>query len=164
MFISALLLTSCMKHDFDKSINEKISQNVKSVFGVEFDPNHDWCTTNSGKITVTDIPAGIDKVQLLTYITENDTATSVLILNEAYVNGKSSISISYDVPIDNLGLYVSFIYNGSCITKQVTGNNASFGIIAMTRSMADDYVIPTVTSVIAITVELYASQRVCFFD
>lgn len=162
MIMSTLLLTGCMKHDlgdYNEVTKERVDQNVRYVFGTEFDPTHDWCTTTSGEITITGIPANIDKVQLLVYIAENDTATSVLTLNETDVNGKSSVTLSYDAPVDNMGMYVSFISNGSCVTKQVIGNGVSFNTRAMTRAMSSDYEIPTVTPTIQSTVESYANQR-----
>lgn len=157
-----LLLVGCMKHDFGDNreiTKERINQNVKNVFGTEFDPTHDWCTTTSGEIAITGIPEGIDKVQLLVYIAENDSATSMLILNEADVNGKSTITLSYDVPVNNIGMYVSFISNGSCVTKQVTANGVSYNTRAMTRAISAGYEVPSVTPAIQSTVESYASQR-----
>lgn len=161
-----LSMTSCMKHNLDDFqvpnngvSKEKIDDNTLNIFGVTFDKNHDWCTTSSGKITIKDIPVWTDKVQLLAYIAETDTTTSVLVLNESNVDGKSSISLSYDAPTDNLGLYVSFISNGKCETKQVTNNEVSYNAKAVRRSSSLNYVLPTITPVIESTVESYASQR-----
>lgn len=162
LIMSTLLFTGCMNHsldDFQVPNNgvskDEIVKNVQDRFGITFDPNHDWCTTSSNEITIKDIPSGTEKVQLLTYITETDTTTSVLVLNEAEVNGKTVISLSYDVPVDNLGIYVSFISNGSCNIKQLTGTNTR----GVRRASVADYVMPTETPVITSTVESYASQR-----
>ena len=63
---STLMFTSCMKHDFNNNYEkEQVEENVKNVFGVSFDKNHDWCTTTVGSVTVTDIPSGTEKIQVL---------------------------------------------------------------------------------------------------
>lgn len=157
MLMGTLLLTGCMKHEFtseSKVTSEQIKENVKKVFGVEFDANHDWCTTKSGMAVINGIPAGTEKVQLLVYIAENDTTTSLLTLNEAEVKGQASISLSYDIPVDNLGMFVSFISNGSCITKKL-GEVSE----ARTRALSSEYTMPGGTPLIGSTVESYASQR-----
>ena len=43
--------------------------------------------------------------------------TITLTLNETDVNGKSSVTLSYDAPVDNMGMYVSFISNGWMIHR-----------------------------------------------
>ena len=166
MLGASMLFTSCMKHNLDdfQVINdgvskEKINENTQAKFGVTFDPTHDWCTTVSGVVNITNIPSGTEKVQLLVYVAETDTTTSVLTLNETDVNGESTVSLSYDAPSDNLGLFVSFISNGLSTIKQVVSNNVSYNAKAMRRSSVADYTLPTTTPTINSTVESYASQR-----
>lgn len=162
LLLSALMLTSCLKHEmpsYDEVTKEKIKENVQFVFGTTFDAEHDWCTTSSGELTINGIPSDVDKVQLMTYIAESDTTTSLLILNEEYTNGKSTITLAYDMPSDNLGMYALFISNGSYKFKQVDSNPFNYEGKAMTRNTATDYAIPTVVPTIGGTVESYASQR-----
>ena len=168
MLLGAVAIVSCNKFDlnYDEARQaeeakeaQEVKENVANIFGVSFDSNHDWCTTVSGVVNITNIPSGTEKVQLLAYIADTDTTTSVLTLNEADVNGESTVSLSYDAPSDNLGLFVSFISNGLSTIKQVVSNNVSYNAKAMRRSSVADYTLPTTTPTINSTVESYASQR-----
>ena len=162
MFSSLLLMTGCLKHEMPEYNNkqQQIESNVLAVFGTKFDANHDWCVTSSGNIMITGIPSEIDKVQLMVFIEENDTTTSMLVLNEADVNGQSMMSLAYDVPSDNLGMYVSFISGASFKLVPVRSETVDFNDKAMTRNTAVDYNIPTTTPIIDRDVtESYASQR-----
>ena len=145
--LSLLLLTSCLKHDLPDSnqVNkERIDENVKKVFGTEFDANHDWCTTSAGKVIINDIPSGTKKIQLLAYISEEDGETSILVLNEIEPV-KSSVELSYDIPLSNLGLYVVLITNGNYVFKKVTDSTVSFtnNARALTRAVSTDYILPS---------------------
>ena len=158
----SMLFTSCLEHEIPRCpeiTNEEIKENVRSIFGMDFDDEHDWCITSSGELTINNIPSNVDKVQLLTYIAESDTTTSLLVLNEEYTDGKSSITLVYDMPSDNLGMYASFSSNGFYTFKEITTNPFDCNVRAMTRNTATDYVIPTVIPTIGGTVESYASQR-----
>ena len=159
--MGAMLLTGCMKHDLPevgKVTKQQVDDNVKNVFGTTFDSNQDWCTTTSGEIIINNIPSGIEKVRLMVYVEESDTTTSVLALNEADVNGQSTIALKYDAPETYLGMYVMFIGNGSCKVKPVANNSVSFSR-ASTRNTLVDYTLPSITPTIGATVESYASQR-----
>jgi hypothetical protein len=143
-----------------QSNKQLIDNNVAGIFGTKFDPNHDWCVTSSGEIKITGIPSNIEKVQLSVFIEETDTTTSMLVLNEAEVNGKSTVSLKYDAPSDNLGLFVSFISATSFKMVQVNGNTVDFSEKAATRNTYTDYNIPSITPVISSDVtESFASQR-----
>ena len=162
LMMTTLLLAGCIKHEMPdyQSNKEKIDNNVEAIFGTKFDPNHDWCVTSSGEVKITGIPSGIDKVQLSVFIEEPDTTTSMLVLNEAEVNGKSTVSLKYDAPSDNLGLFVSFISATSFKVVQVNGNTVDFSEKAATRNTYTDYAIPSITPVISSEVtESFASQR-----
>ena len=162
MLSSLLLMTGCLKHEMPEYDNkqQQIESNMLAVFGTKFDTNHDWCVTSSGNIKITGIPSEIDKVQLMVFIEENDTTTSMLVLNEADVNGQSMMSLAYDVPSDNLGMYVSFISGASFKLVPVRSETVDFNDKAMTRNTAVDYNIPTTTPIIDRDVtESYASQR-----
>lgn len=153
-----LLFGGCLKHDLDSNVNEKVTENVKKVFGVEFDKSHDWCLTNSGAITINNIPSSVDKVQLLVFTTETDSTTSLNVLNEEEVNGKSSIILAYDAPNSNLGMYVSFISANDFSLVKVEGNSVSFAMKARTRA-EESYVFPEGTPVINEAVNSYANER-----
>ena len=164
LFMGFLLLSSCIRHEnyMGQEISkESIDTNARNVFGVVFDSTHDWCTTTSSEVLITDIPSDIEKVQLLVHISDNDTTSSVLIVNEAKTNGKSSISLSYDIPIDNLGLYASFISKKSYIVRPIVDNSVSYNENYNSRvsRASSNYALPTITPTIESTVESYASQR-----
>lgn len=160
--IIGLLLGSCTKHEIPNIANsvtkEQIKQNVESVFGTEFDSTHDWCLTNSGTITITNIPSTFKKVQLMVYVAEDDSTTNMTVLNEAALNGESTISLAYDAPNDNLGLFVAFISETDYILKAVKSNEVSFGGEAKTRALSTGYVLPSVTPTVGGSEESFASQ------
>lgn len=160
LFLSliTLLLGSCTSYDIQEETKKQVSENVKKVFGVEFDKNHDWCLTNSGTITVNNIPSSVDMVQLLAYTNENDSATSLTVLNAEKVNGQSTIKLAYDAPNDNLGLYVAFISDNDFALEKVDGNSVALTRAVKTRA-AENYEFPTETPVITEAVESYASSR-----
>ena len=112
--LSALMLSSCLKHDFGdygRVTDEEIKENVEKVFGTTFDPEHDWCTTTNGEVTVNGIPSNIDKVQVFAKVidkTEEGDDVVATILNEIEPNGASSVTMVYDAPANNLGIYVLF--------------------------------------------------------
>lgn len=162
LMMTTLLLVGCLKHempDYTKP-QDKIDNNVVAVFGTHFDPDHDWCVTSSGEVKIVNIPSDIDKVQLATFIEDTDTTTSMLILNEATVGGESSISLTYDMPSDNFGLYAFFISNSSFKAVVVEDNVADFNGRAATRNTYTDYNIPIRTPIVDRDVtESFASQR-----
>lgn len=155
-----LLFGACHKYDFETNSKEEINNNVKEVFGVEFDETHDWRLTSSGNILINNIPSSVDRVQLLVCTTETDTTTSVAVLNEEEVNGQSSIRLTYDVPSSNLGMYVGFITKETLRLVKIEGNSVSFNDAAQARTRAaSTSQFPSETPVINEAVESYASQR-----
>ena len=142
--MSSILFIGCIGHNMpeyrgDVTKDEEIKENVMLKFGTVFDENHDWCVTSSGEITINSIPSDVYKVQLMTYIEESDTTTSLFILNEAYTDGSSTVTLSYDMPSDNLGMYAMFISNGTYSFKEITSNPFDFSNKAQTRNTATDY-------------------------
>jgi len=155
--VSMLLLASC-GHEADmvesrEAYEETVTQsNAEKVFGVKFDPNHDWCTTVSGQVTIT-TDASVKKVQLLvddleitdestpSYVTRN----SMKVLNQAETNGRTSLTLYYDAPKVNLGLYVSFITDESIYLEKVENGAASFTSPGRTRGTKLDngYTLPS---------------------
>ena len=70
--LAILMFASCSKQmEMDNMIpdgftpdnSEAIKRNVAEVFGVTFDPTHDWNSTSNGTITVNVNPNEVKKVQ-----------------------------------------------------------------------------------------------------
>ena len=159
-FISVLLM-GCMGFempDQDAQTKEKINQNVEKIFGTQFASNQTWCTTSSGSIVISNIPSGTDKVQLLAYIAETDTTTSLTILNEINKPATDQVTMNYDIPSENLGMYVALISENNFVLQKVKGNSVSFARAMMTRGV-DDLTLPSVTPTIGLIEDSWASQR-----
>lgn len=170
-----LAFTSCVK-GFDEvapeptpttptTSDEDIKTNVEKVFGVTFDANHDWNSTVSGKVVVNINSSEVKKVQLLVY-TEADILNefdekepSMSVLNEVDVNNQSSITMYYDAPKSNLGLYVAFITNNDFIIQPVKNNSVSLTRSARTRTITTDYTLPTGELKIGEIIPSYANTR-----
>ena len=129
---SLLILASCSKStDFadapqkTSATQEEINANVQKIFGVTFDPNHDWCTTASGQVTITGIPTGTTKVQLYALITteakddedQNTIVTSLLKLNEDTEISGSQATLVYDAPSMNNGIFAAIECDGKRFMK-----------------------------------------------
>ena len=156
------MLVSCFGYDIpdeNENMRQKISQNVENVFGTSFDSNHSWCTTSSGSVTISNIPNEAKRIQLLAYISESDTTTSLTVLNEVNNPTENQVSLEYDIPSNNLGMYAAVITENDYILKKVEDNTASFMKAATTRSI-DDYVsAPSTTPIISFIEDSYASIR-----
>jgi hypothetical protein len=136
-----------MKHDLESATqitDEQIKANVEKVFGETFDATHDWKLTSSGELTIVNIPSRIKTVKLVAYVNDEDCQTSILSLNEMSTNGESSITMNYDLPDNNLGMYVMFISDADFIVKKVEDEFVSYEVVA-TRAMtrAINYTLPT---------------------
>ena len=173
--IGALVLTGCSSNDgFDQAPEPKdetkdaVADNVKSIFGVTFDPNQDWCTTTSGTVTISGIPSGATKVQLFALISkevknddnETENQTSLLKLNEAS-NVSGSVKLVYDAPKDHQAIYAAAEVNGYRMMKVVKNGVADFSskqnAAARRAASEPDYASMTLSE--DATVESYASQR-----
>ena len=173
LVVSALVLTGCAKHDLSEMTpdnSDAIKNNVEKVFGVTFDANHDWCTTASGKVTISGIPSGTTKVQLYALVAkdvkddENQDAvvTSLLKLNEDDAVSGSQITLAYDAPSENKGIYAAIEYNGKRMMKLVNNGNANFATsnrAAAVRRASSRTNEKFATMTLAEKVESYASQR-----
>lgn len=180
LFITAvglLLLASC-GHDADLYIinNEQIEENsylthAEKMLGVKIDPNHDWCSTVSGQVSIK-ANASVKKVQLLANVlVDNDdtqpvwvTRNSMEVINQAETNGKTNLTLYYDAPKENLGLYVAFITDDSYYLSKVENGFASFSEAAKTRgdepqTLTTGYTLPSVDIKIAGSIPSYSSQR-----
>ena len=158
----AIMFTGCLGNDFSSNeeiTKKQIEKNVQTVFGTTFDPNHDWCTTTSGTLTVNNIPTGTDRIQLLAYLEETDTTTSLTVLNEAEVNGQSSIKLAYDIPSVNKGMFVMLFAGGSYTAKAVTSTPLNLARAAKTRGTSTVHAVPSVIPIITDAIPSYASDR-----
>ncbi len=167
-----LALVSCSKetdiYNAEAVNDAAVKANVEKVFGITFDPNHDWKTITSGELTIiTD--ATVQKVQLLVKVKDiyEDAPSYVTTytmkkLNEAVVNGQGSIKMSYDAPKENMGLYVAFITTEGNVFKKVEGNTVSIADATQaraTRALSTGYTLPLGEFRIAEAIESYANQR-----
>jgi len=171
LFVFGLVLTGCTKHDLSDlapDSSQDVKNNVEKVFGVTFDADHDWCTTTSGKVTISGIPSGTTKVQLYalvsTDVTDDDNqeavVTSLLKLNEDDAVSGSQITLAYDAPTLNKGIYAAIECNGQRLMKLVNNGTANF---TNTKRAAAIRRAPSVEQFASMTlteeVESYASQR-----
>jgi hypothetical protein len=158
LFVAFLTLSiiGCNKfsYDVDQYNKEKINENVQKVFGTTFDPSHDWCTAINGTASI-DVPAGVKCVQLLSYVKNDDGETSLLVLNEKTISNESSITLSYDVQSDNLGIYVAYISDNNYVIKDITKSVTR----SLTRSASASYTLPGDVLKITSTDISYANQR-----
>lgn len=154
-FICALL-SSCMGFDVpneDEVTKQKINQNVEKVFGTTFDSKHDWCTTSSRVVTISNIPSGTEKVQVLGYVMENDTTSSLKVLTEIK-NPQEGQVLYYDIPKNNIGTFIGFVTNNGYLIR-----NTAVTRTANTRGVSDGLPTPTGTPVIGIIEDSYANER-----
>lgn len=163
-FLACLFsFASCIKHelpDYQRTEKEQIKDNVSFVFGVDFDENHDWCTTTAGEVKIINIPFDVKKVQIIAYVEDTDSTTSLFVLNECDTNGMSEVSLNYDAPKNNLGLLASFISDSKKTYSFVENGVADYASRSMTRSSASDYILPSATPKIAISpIPSYAMER-----
>ena len=171
MFMVALV--SCSPTDYydpsrtkDNDVNE--IQHAEEVLGIKIDPNQDWCTTVAGEVNVK-VDHSVKKVQLLAEVCEVEedcpsyvTRNTMVILNEADVNGRSSLKLTYDAPKENLGLYMAFISDTDYRVAKVNGNAVSVDDVpqaARTRTHHEDYVLPNKTFAISNIISSYAAER-----
>ncbi len=169
-----LLLASCSKDiEFQGNANTvdefDVTVNMMKVFGETFDPNHDWCTTTNGEVTI-QADATVKKVQVLVKVCEIDdpttpsyvTRNTMKVLNEAMTNGQTTIKLNYDAPKDNLGLFVAFTTNHGTVFRKVEGGSVSINGGAnsrMTRALSTGYTLPTGEFAIDTVIASYAQQR-----
>ena len=166
-----LALVSCSKeteiYNADAVKDASIKANVEKVFGITFDPNHDWKTVTSGELTIQADPTVTD-VMLVVKVRENydevsDDVTSegIRLLNQAKTNGRTTFTMSYDVPKDNLGLYVVFVTNKGNIMQKVEGNTVSMAAAQAraTRALNTGYILPQGEFKIAAAITSYANDR-----
>ncbi|MBQ9671312.1 MAG: LruC domain-containing protein [Prevotella sp.] len=122
LLVTALTIVSCSKEkdlynpepEVDKE-KQAVADNVKAIFGVEFDQNQDWKMMKTGKVTIVANAAEekgfkTDRVQVLTANPFID-ASSTKILNEKQVKAGEECTLVFDVPN-----YLDTLY-AACVSK-----------------------------------------------
>ncbi len=148
-------MMSCSKTELydpdNQFVQEAAKTNAEKVLGFEVSPSQDWCSTVSGQVVIT-ADASVKRVQLLVDVLEIDdettpsyvTRNAMKVLNQAETNGQTSLTLYYDAPKDNLGLYVGFVTNDSYILRKVENGQASIEEKALTRGekLTTGYTLP----------------------
>lgn len=160
LLFGAFTLFGCMNHLNMDIPQDQVNENIKNVFGVTFDKNHDWCTTTNSTVVIKNIPNGTSNIKILALVSETDTTSSVFVLNESEVNGEANMVLSYDVPKENNGIFVSFDTTNGNFIKKVTDNTVDISnvlkhsVTSRRTSISQDN-----NMVISSSVESYASLR-----
>ena len=167
-------MMSCSKTELydpdNQFVQEAAKTNAEKVLGFEVSPSQDWCSTVSGQVVIT-ADASVKRVQLLVDVLEIDdettpsyvTRNAMKVLNQAETNGQTSLTLYYDAPKDNLGLYVGFVTNDSYILRKVENGQASIEEKALTRGekLTTGYTLPDDVSsfTVAGSTESWAKKR-----
>ena len=130
---SLFILNSCHK-DFEFTNNQVPEGYSQEVLGFTTDPNHTWCTTESGVFDV-NIPSGYIKAQAVVCNLDDEGELFLRVLTETSKNGR----LYYDTPIDNEGIFLVYVssdgfYKFSEDTRGTTRSSK--------RSIGEDIVLP----------------------
>jgi len=158
--VLGLILSSCVK-GFDGTepeptpeptpnqgvTDEEIKEHAESILGFTIPANQDWNSTTSGAVTI-NVTSAVKKVSVMALVAQTDeegeTYNSMTILNQAETNGQSSVTLNYDVPQTNEGLYVAFYTADGCSYKKIDGTSVSFDQApAKTRAITRTISAPT---------------------
>ena len=141
---------------------EDIQANFEKIFGVPYSTEQDWITTTKGSVSVK-ANSAIKKVAIMALVAQTDedgeSFYSMTVLNEAETNGQSSLSINYDAPGKNEGLYAAFYTESGCYYEKIEGNSVSLTRSAKTRTVTDAFTLPSGEFTIASSESSYAAQR-----
>ena len=143
--------------------DEEIKQHAEGVLGITIPANQDWISTESGTITI-NVTSAVTKVSVMAMVAQTDeegeTYNSMTILNQAETNNQSSVTLNYDVPKKNEGLYVAFYTAKGCYYKKVEGNSVSFDQApAKTRAITRTVSAPSGTFAIGKIDTSFAAKR-----
>lgn len=169
IFLFGILLTfsSCLKNDFDDQYSKQVENNVKEVFGVDFPNTQDWCTTLNGsvKVYINTDNRNINKVQVL-MSNVSDSLNTIKLLNQVDVKDGEIVSLTYDTPDNYSNLFIAFVNNkGQYYYKKFNINDKEVYFETpsktriLTRSLSQNYDIPTISPIITGTVKTFANQR-----
>ena len=142
--------------------DEEIKQHAEGVLGITIPANQDWISTESGTITI-NVTSAVTKVSVMALVAQTDeegeTYNSMTILNQAETNNQSSVTLNYDVPKKNEGLYVAFYTAKGCYYKKVEGNSVTFDQVAKTRAVTRTVSAPSGTFAIGKIESSFAAER-----
>ena len=168
----SLLLSGCVK-GFDGTepepepnpgvTDEEMKSHAEEILGFLIPDNQDWNTTTSGTVTI-NVTSAVTKVSVMALVAQIDedgeTYNSMTILNQAETNNQSSVSLNYDAPSKNEGLYVAFYTNQGCYYKKVEGSSVSFDQApAKTRAITRTVSAPSGTFAIGKIDSSFAAKR-----
>ena len=142
---------------------EEIKEHADSVLGIVIPANQDWISTESGTVTI-NVTSAVTKVSVMALVAQTDeegeTYNSMTILNQAKTNNnQSSVTLNYDVPKKNEGLYVAFYTAKGCYYKKVEGNSVTFDQVAKTRAVTRTVSAPNGTFAIGKIESSFAAER-----
>ena len=143
--------------------DEDIKSHAEEILGFTIPDNQDWNSTTSGSVTI-NVTSAVTKVSVLALVAQTDeegeTYNSMTKLNEAETNNQSSVTLNYDAPKKNEGLYVAFYTDKSCYYKKVEGNSVSFDQApAKTRAVTRTVSAPNGTFAISKIDTSFAAKR-----
>ncbi|SFC12926.1 protein of unknown function [Xylanibacter ruminicola] len=143
--------------------DEEIKNHAEEILGFTIPDNQDWISTESGTVTI-NVTSAVTKVAVMALVAQTDedgeTYNSMTKLNEAEIKDKSSISLNYDVPQKNEGLYVAFYTEKGCYYKKVEGNSVTFDqVTAKTRAVTRTVSAPSGTFAIGKIESSFAAER-----
>ena len=164
LIICMFLFSSCMKHDFDETSNQEVTDNVESVFGVQFSDNTNWCTTVNGSVTAyANTAENIVKAQVLvSSVNKEDSSIYMTILNEANIEKNGKVTFTFDAPENHNCLFIAFITDkGQYFYKPFNLGDKDVYFEKSTRAVtrATSITLPDVSFSVSGTVETFANQR-----
>ena len=143
--------------------DEDIKKHAEEILGVSIPADQDWKSTTNGTVTV-NANSAVKKVAIMALVSQTDEDgelfNSMTVLNEAETNGQSSLSINYDAPEKNEGLYAAFYTENVCYYEKIEGNSVALTrSAARTRGTTDVFPFPEGEFKIASIESSYAAQR-----
>ena len=143
--------------------DEDIKSHAEEILGFTIPDNQDWNSTTSGSVTI-NVTSAVTKVSVMALVAQTDeegeTYNSMTKLNEAETNNQSSVTLNYDVPKKNEGLYVAFYTEKGCYYKKVEGNSVSFEQAhAKTRALTRTVSVPEGKFAIGKIESSFAAER-----
>lgn len=142
---------------------EEIKNHAEGILGFTIPANQDWNSTTTGTVTI-NVTSAVTKVSVMALVAQTDedgeTYNSMTILNQAETNNQSTVTLNYDIPKKNEGLYVAFYTASGCYYKKVEGGSVSFDKTpANTRAITRTVSAPTGTFAISKIESSYAADR-----
>ena len=141
---------------------EEIKEHADSVLGIVIPANQDWISTESGTVTI-HVTSAVTKVSVMAMVAqtneEGESYNAMTVLNQTETNNQSSVTLNYDVPKKNEGLYVAFYTAKGCYYKKVEGNSVTFDQVAKTRAVTRTVSAPSGTFAIGKIESSFAAER-----